>query len=309
MISIIMPVYNPGEYLRPCIESVLAQTYSDWELLLVDDGSTDGADAICDEYVKKDKRIRTFHKKNEGATSARKFGVEHAQGEWVLFSDSDDELPPNSLEKLVSLDNHNTDIIVGTVWYKNSNILYKTTTAEGCISPNEYICCLLDHTTQIGPVAKLIKRSLFCNLEWIDRKVTNNEDLYMLICVALNSRKQVVISNDDGFYICNDRSGTISSRVMGYDAWKLLFISIYQQLLRNSLMQGNTGVAYFNYVTRTLRRMCVERNVNYKDDDFIKLLKGLQNTFSISSTRNLLIVTNHKFRSFYIFINSIRKHI
>ena len=89
-ISVIVPVYNTEKYLRRCIDSVLAQTYQDFELLLIDDGSKDSSGAICDEYAAKDARVRVFHKENGGVSSARNLGLDNARGEWVTFVDSDD---------------------------------------------------------------------------------------------------------------------------------------------------------------------------------------------------------------------------
>lgn len=90
MISIIVPVYNVAKYLSRCLESVLAQTYTDWELLLVDDGSYDESGKICDEYAEKDTRIRVFHTPNGGVSRARNRGLDEAKGEWIAFIDPDD---------------------------------------------------------------------------------------------------------------------------------------------------------------------------------------------------------------------------
>lgn len=91
--SIIVPVYNAARFLRECIDSVLLQSYLDWELLLIDDCSTDGSRAICAEYEKKDPRVRVFvQAQNQGVSAARNLGLEHIQGEYVLFLDSDDFL-------------------------------------------------------------------------------------------------------------------------------------------------------------------------------------------------------------------------
>ena len=89
-LSVIVPVYNTEKYLRECIDSILAQTFGDFELLLVDDGSTDSSGAICEEYAQMDERIRVIHQKNAGATVARRNGVSHAGGEYITFVDSDD---------------------------------------------------------------------------------------------------------------------------------------------------------------------------------------------------------------------------
>ena len=99
-ISVIIPVYNTKTFLKECVESVLNQTYRDFELLLIDDGSTDGSDEICDEFEKLDKRVKAFHKENAGVSSARNVGMENANGEFIAFVDSDDFIKPSYLQIL-----------------------------------------------------------------------------------------------------------------------------------------------------------------------------------------------------------------
>ena len=89
-VSIIVPVYNVEKYLQRCIESILTQTETDFELLLIDDGSKDKSGLICDEYAQKDKRVNVIHKENGGVSSARNLGIEKANGEWMCFIDADD---------------------------------------------------------------------------------------------------------------------------------------------------------------------------------------------------------------------------
>lgn len=101
LVSVIVPVYNVEKYLREAIDSVCKQTYPNWELLLVDDGSKDQSGIICDEYAQKDVRIRVFHTKNKGVSSARNLGIENANGKWIAFMDSDDYLDANYLEVLI----------------------------------------------------------------------------------------------------------------------------------------------------------------------------------------------------------------
>lgn len=95
VLSVIVPVYNTKEHLPHCIDSVLSQSFSDFELLLVDDGSTDGSGAICDAYPVKDDRVHVFHKENGGVSSARNVGLENANGQWLTFLDSDDWIEEN----------------------------------------------------------------------------------------------------------------------------------------------------------------------------------------------------------------------
>ncbi len=102
-ISVIIPVYNVEKYLPQCVESVLAQSYQNFEILLIDDGSTDQSPAICDSFAEKNTKIRVFHKANGGASTARNAGLDRASGEYVFFLDSDDYLDPQALEKLLSV--------------------------------------------------------------------------------------------------------------------------------------------------------------------------------------------------------------
>ena len=90
IISIIVPIYNTRRYIDKCVESIVNQTYKNIEIILVDDGSTDGSDKKCDEWKEKDKRIKVIHKENEGASSARNVGIENAKGKYIAFIDSDD---------------------------------------------------------------------------------------------------------------------------------------------------------------------------------------------------------------------------
>lgn len=99
-ITVIMPVYNVEKYIRKCIDSLLAQTFKDWELIAVDDGSPDESGKICDEYAEKDKRITVIHKENGGAPSARNTAIPKAKGEYLCFMDSDDWAEPSMLEDM-----------------------------------------------------------------------------------------------------------------------------------------------------------------------------------------------------------------
>ncbi len=114
-VSVIVPVYNTEKYLRRCLDSILAQTFTDWECLVIDDGSTDDSSAICDEYAAADSRFRVFHKANGGASATRNFGLDKYKGEYVIFIDSDDFWNSNDcLNKLVSIaDTTGADLVRG----------------------------------------------------------------------------------------------------------------------------------------------------------------------------------------------------
>lgn len=111
-ISVIMPVYNSEKYLSACVESILMQDFDDYELLLIDDGSTDGSPSICDAFAEKDSRVRVFHKENGGICEARNFGMERARGRYIAFSDHDDIVLPGFLsENYRALEESQADIV------------------------------------------------------------------------------------------------------------------------------------------------------------------------------------------------------
>ena len=113
MISIIIPVYNVEKYILNCLESISSQTFKDFEVILVDDGSIDNSGIICDEYIKKDSRFKVYHKPNGGVSSARNFGLDKAQGDLLYFCDADDILYDYTLETLVNNFDENVDSTMG----------------------------------------------------------------------------------------------------------------------------------------------------------------------------------------------------
>ena len=122
-ISIIIPVYNVERYLPVCLESIVQQSMDDYEVILVDDGSTDSSGPICNEYADRHPQFRVIHQQNQGISAARNAGVVESKGKYLLFLDSDDFLVPNSLSKLLELANKNDLDVLGF------NLIY---VAEDC---------------------------------------------------------------------------------------------------------------------------------------------------------------------------------
>lgn len=111
--SVVVPVYNVNDYLKKCVDSILAQTEKDFELLLIDDGSTDGSGALCDTLAAEDERVRVIHQENRGLGGARNTGSEAATGDWLLFIDSDDWIEAETLEKTIAAgERHNADMVI-----------------------------------------------------------------------------------------------------------------------------------------------------------------------------------------------------
>ena len=185
MLSIIVPVYNILEYLPRCVHSITAQTYTNLEILLVDDGSTDGTDKLCDELAKEDGRIRVFHKENGGSSSARNLALKEARGEYFGFVDSDDYISPNMYETLYQA--------VSEKGVKMAQIGRDEIDQEGnrlpdiCEPPKEPILIaseaflkeLLMHRGDSSFCTKLVHRELFENREFPIGRL--NEDFYLLV--------------------------------------------------------------------------------------------------------------------------------
>lgn len=194
MVSIIVPVYNAEEHLRRCVDSILVQTFSDFELLLIDDGSKDGSAAICDEYTVKDSRVRVFHKENGGVSSARNLGLDNAQGEWIAFVDSDDFIPTGALLNLLS--NDNEDLIIGG--YKNhfeDELLNLNTVSSvnRSVDFNTFLSLSINTSLLRTPWCKLFKKEIIdrANLKF-DNTLVFGEDTvfvtsYLLHCKSIRN--------------------------------------------------------------------------------------------------------------------------
>ena len=137
-ISVIIPVYNVEKYLSDCVESVLRQTYTDLEIILVDDGSKDASGRICDDYAKQDLRVRVIHKQNGGLSSARNAGIESANGQYLYFLDSDDWIAENAIELLYeAIKNTQSDLALCNMQYtdvRGRNISKQNAYRDFCVN-------------------------------------------------------------------------------------------------------------------------------------------------------------------------------
>ena len=162
-ISVIVPVYNTGKHLSRCIDSILNQSFIDFELLLIDDGSTDGCGAICDAFAEKDKRIRVFHRENKGSAASRFFGFNMSAGTFIAAVDSDDWADSDYLERMMTtMENENADIVVCAYWInKNEDVLF----VENKPCGNDALSwqrSFLGHKCHAGLWNKLLRKSILC---------------------------------------------------------------------------------------------------------------------------------------------------
>lgn len=190
-ISIIVPVYKVEKYLQECIDSILAQTFTNFELILVNDGSPDNCGNICDANAARDSRIRVIHQGNQGVTRARANGVHAARGEYIAFVDGDDTIPTYALSTLFNYTADDIDIITA----KNQ---YHIPTKIGKISKAGYMDMLLTlHKTHGGPWARLYRAKLFdTGVFDIPREIRIGEDHIMNIRLGYKMKNHAYICDD-----------------------------------------------------------------------------------------------------------------
>lgn len=264
-ISVIVPVYKAEKFLGECIKSILNQTFSDFELLLVDDGSPDGSGEICDEYAKRDARIKVVHQQNLGANAARKSGVKKARGEWVTFCDADDTLTASSLEEMYK-EAEGTDIVIG---FLDKPKCFDQLTLEEC--RKEIIKGSLIPPT---PFAKLFRKSILNeDIFNFPREIVMGEDMLMNIRLLfqVNRSPHFVFKK---VYNYRRNTASVSHSSVATLAYEKLFdqlriasiskdvIGNYMHCVIYSRLNGLLGVAYDS-----------PNDICYSRSDYLRQLK------------------------------------
>lgn len=224
LISIIVPVYNTESYLRNTIDSVLRQEYKNWELILVDDGSTDGSGRICDEYSERDSRIRVLHKSNSGVSDTRNKGLEIAKGEWVFFLDSDDELFPNSLSKMLEW-SKGVDMVVCVFLMNITDPQRKFQVKDNkpkklidkTVNAKRFVNSLINRDFSIAPTVfpKLYKTNIIRhnNLHFASDIYYAEDQLFLAQYVCCKETKSIHINNKIPVYQYNIWPGNATSKM------------------------------------------------------------------------------------------------
>lgn len=235
-ITIIVPVYNAEEYLDRCMNSILDQEFSSYEVILVDDGSTDASGLICDRYSGTDPRFITVHQKNSGVSAARNAGLNLAQGEYVMFLDSDDALLPYALDELMSNSN-DEDVIIGGYGVFIENVPKKeikpkaTVSYKGSQYPHFFQDNILRNCEMLdSPWAKLFKRKVIGKTRFSEQLNYAEDKLFVFEVLAKSSSVMTVSSAVYGYYL---RAGSLGSDISS-DAHLLkirAFIPKYMSLI------------------------------------------------------------------------------
>ena len=245
LISVIVPIYNTEKYLVECVESIRKQTYSNIEIILVDDGSTDASIEICDEFAEKDSRVRVFHKENEGVAVARNFGIQQSNGQYVVIVDSDDVAVDKMIEVLYTqIKENDADIAVGNYYIydeSDGNFYYYITEADYCVevlSPQELIdrqagAWKWNSTAFMLTTFKLYKKVLFDDVSFTHgRRFDDEASTHRLF---LRSKKTVFVN--DNVYLYRRRSGSIMRTEFDL-SWARDLVEVFSKKISDLVLAG-----------------------------------------------------------------------
>lgn len=222
VISIIIPVYCAEKFLYKCINSILNQSYKQWELILINDGSTDNSAKICDSFAERDNRIKVVHQNNSGVSKARNVGIEMATGKYITFIDSDDWVDENYLKSLIQYMKEDTSIVIGGYKW----ISYKEISRKGVIHPivltlnqfREKFDLFYSLDILNPPFGKLYRNDIIRNQRF-DPSIQLGEDLLFNLAYFGHSSKIVLISNFEYNYnVLNTASATKKIRENDFDS-------------------------------------------------------------------------------------------
>jgi len=203
LVSVIVPVYNTAEYVEECIQSILSQSYKNIELILVNDGSTDGSDVVCKKYENRPNVI-CIEQKNLGATATRRRGVEESHGEWIMFVDSDDYLSEDSISGIMDVC-ESAEIIIAA----NQRNIESVKKLPDNISKEKYLEKQYARELSAGPWAKLFKRRLFDeNTLSFPMNINRGEDYLMNLKLAINNQKDVYVYKHQIYYFRDHMAST-----------------------------------------------------------------------------------------------------
>jgi len=229
MISVIVPVYNVEEYLEECLESIRQQTYADFEVILVNDGSTDGSRQICERFCQKDSRFKLINQENQGQSVARNRGVKESVGKFIMFVDSDDVINKNLLEVLLPYMKTEVDIVECRMtrkkeeFYLNkpSKIVFKGNAKEAILN------CIAIKEVKFCPVTKLYRREIVEKVPFLEGYIY--EDVFTGINYLKHMRKIVVVDYIGYYY----RYHTSSTMNQTYSEKNLDIFKVGEKLLEN----------------------------------------------------------------------------
>ncbi len=265
LISVIIPVYNTEMYLRQCIESVINQTHTNLEIILIDDGSTDASSEICDEYAMGDNRITVSHQKNRGESATRNEGLKRATGQFVAFVDCDDWIEPQMYEMLLNeFKSHEVDLVASS-WSSDTDeesqpIFNNEIVPENIAFSRDDLMYYIYKRDSFRSFAymwnKLYKRTLFFNSEgemlMFDESLKLGGDVLMLGQLALNVRSALFLNQVYYHYRQRGDSGCHSENISKRKDWLTAYIKLIDCFKHNNIKND-----IIMYVERFLVYHCI----------------------------------------------------
>lgn len=274
LFSVIVPVYNVERYLRQCIDSILAQTYRDFELILVDDGSQDSSGIICDEYAAKDSRITVIHKENQGQISARCVGLKKSTGLYICFVDSDDQVSDELLQNVADIISESSPDVITFKWKKvdmNGNPLCEEAPVfnEGEIEKEEYFQKLLSSASLNSLCKKICRRTLFdLDTDYSDYyKIRNGEDLLQTVPIVYMANKFYYLDKALYIYRMNSQSVTHQYNISEYKVLNIVRPVLYQCMIKLGYNTNENLEMFFRYYLKSLWQKLFNYCVNVSADD------------------------------------------
>jgi len=253
LVSIIVPVYNAENFLSKCIDSILSQSFVDWELLLIDDGSTDSSWEIINKYISNDKRIKAYHKENGGAGSARNEGIKRATGKWMLFVDADDYVEKDYIEKLVSASKGVDLTICGMKLICGEKITYSKIYLDGVekkerLTVEDFFNIIRIYTLS-GPVCKLFCSDIIKNNNiYFPTDINLGEDSIFVYTYLQYVNTTYIIDNYYGYNVMlsqNEKSLTKKAKPQDrIDAYKRIY-KTGCHLLKTKSLKGSVNLDLF----------------------------------------------------------------
>lgn len=288
-VSVIVPVYNAEKYIEECICSVISQTYNDWELILVDDGSTDCSGCVCDELAKVDSRISVIHQENAGVTKARAKGVFSSTGNFVYFLDADDTIENDTLEYMIALFNDEIDLVITD--YKNNLILDRLQYAETLLGHGLWYACM-----------KLYRRRLFDEYVFdTPRYFRTGEDFLMQLRILKNMEGHVLCSTALKYHYREVVTSASRAFVptMEYEIQMMRQVEKLVSVLPESERLAH---AYFKFRVAWLGGMIGLRYpISYQDKWVVEILnQSYKHKLTLKERISLLAVKHICFRYFFI---------
>ncbi len=262
LISVIVPVYNAGSYLKDCIDSILLQTMSPFELIIIDDGSTDGSGKICDDYSHIDDRVRVFHQENKGRSAARNKGLDEAAGDYICFVDSDDTVKNDYLERLYEVFQHeNAEIVMCDF---EATKLQSASMGYDCyikMNREEARCWLYDQYSRenvlmVVPWNKMYAKELFDGLRYPLGRI--HEDEYIID--PLLSRCESVVFIPEKLYMYRDNEAGITAESNKMDIRHLDAVDAFVERIECAVKDNNQ-----TYALVTLRNALYKCARFYRD--------------------------------------------